>query len=133
MRGRRDLTQHFVISAFLTGQFGSYVADAAGVAKELADLEGRSGFSFADLAADQAGIRFARHVLSQHVTLAELAERFSVSDYLPTVDDLPEGLDREMFQQQYGDPSGAPYQGIVAQIRERIEALPPYHMMNHSE
>ena len=62
MLGRRDLAQHFVLSAFLAANSGTQAAEAAGLAKEVVDAQGPSGFSFTDIAADRAGIRFAGSV-----------------------------------------------------------------------
>ena len=72
MRGRRDLAQHFFVSAHLTASTGAEAAQAAGLAKELVDAQRPSGFSFADLAADRAGARFARSVVERNVSLGVL-------------------------------------------------------------
>ena len=49
----------FAISAALTAHSGAERAKQVGVAKEFLDALGSSGFSFADLAADYAGIASA--------------------------------------------------------------------------
>ena len=67
--GRRDLAQHFFVSGYLTATMGAEAANAAGVAKELVDANTTSGFSFADLAADRAGVRFADGVMSRRFPL----------------------------------------------------------------
>lgn len=129
MRGRRDLALHFICSAYLTAQSGTWVAGAAGLLKEATDAQSASGFSFADLAADQAGIRFAEKVLTKHFDLQGLAREFSVADYLPAVGDLPEGLSREAFQQRFGDGSNRQYRELIDLIQARIAALPPYQRL----
>lgn len=126
MRGRRDLAQHFAVSAYLAAELGSILADAAGAAKELLDAQGGSGFSFADLAADEAGITFAERLLSGELPLREVADRFSVADYLPPIDGLPEGLSAEEFQRDYTGESAARYEQLRSEIRSRVRALPPY-------
>jgi hypothetical protein len=130
MRGRRDLAQHFAVSAFLTAELGAVVADTAGAAKELMDALGGSGFSFADLAADQAGIMFAGRVLSGEFSLRNLAERFSVTEYLPSVDGLPEGLSAEAFQRDYTGASAGRYEKLREDIRSRVRSLPPYRSLS---
>ncbi len=90
--GRRDLARHFFLSAYLTAIIGAPAAESAGLAKELADATGGNGFSFPDLAADLAGISFAERVLRREVPLEQLAERFEVARFMPTIEDLPEGL-----------------------------------------
>ena len=109
MLRRRDLAQHFVVSAYLTAELGSLAADTAGVAKELMDAQGDSGSALRTLAADQAGIMFAGRVLSDAFPLRKLAETFSVTEYLPSVAGLPEGLSAETFQRDYAGGSSKRY------------------------
>ncbi len=92
IRGRRDLAQHFFLSAYLTAVVGAPAAESAGLAKEIADSRTQSGFSYRDFAADLAGIEFARRLLVGHLSLSQVASRFAVADLMPAVDDLPEGL-----------------------------------------
>ena len=63
--GRADLRQHFVISAGLQAASNEGAAFTIGEFKELLDSARKkgSGFSFDDLAADRAGIRFATALL----------------------------------------------------------------------
>ena len=126
MRGRRDLTQHFFVSGFLAALHGPGVAEAAGVAKELLDAHGGSGFSFADLAADLAGTAFAVRVLDQRLTCRELAAGFTIEAFLPDVSDLAEGLSWEEFCQRFGSPLDRRYREQLKRIRDRVEQLPGY-------
>jgi len=126
MLGRHDLAQHFVVSAYLTARSGSLLADAAGVAKEILDAQGGSGFSFADLAADQAGIWFARLVMSRKRGLEDLGLGFATTDYMPTIEGLPEGLSAATFQKEYAQESGRRYREMKAEIRARVHSLAPY-------
>ena len=126
MRGRRDLASHFFVSAYLTSALGHQAAGAAGLTKEMSDAHGGSGFSFVDMAANQAGILFAQGVLRGKFPLMQLAKGFSVADFLPKLDDLEEGLSSEKFNEQYGGNNSNRYQQAIEQIRRRIQALPPY-------
>jgi len=126
MRGRADLSKHFLLSAFLTGMLGPSGAEAAGMAKENRDMQQGSGFSFADLAADKAGITFAQSVLSGRINLLYLAEEFRVEYFLPRVSGLPEGLDQQEFIDQFGSVDDPRFQQVVRDIENRIRALPPY-------
>lgn len=92
LRGRRDLARHFFLSAYLTAVVGASAAESAGLAKELADARSDSGFSYRDLAADVAGIDFARRLLDGTLPLAELARGVATEDLMPEVADLPEGI-----------------------------------------
>ena len=59
-RSRSDLSQHFWVSAALTVLADEQRSLAVGIGKEMKDsTPGGSGFSFVDMAANKAGIRFA--------------------------------------------------------------------------
>jgi hypothetical protein len=128
MRGRHDLAQHFFLSAYLTATMGSDAANAAGVAKELVDMNTASGLSFADLAADRAGVKFAEGVLTGRFPLRLVAQGFSVSAFVPEVKDLPEGLSSADFVSQYGSVDENRFQKRLYEIDQRILLLPPHRM-----
>jgi hypothetical protein len=126
IRRRRDLAAHFFVSAYLTSALGAEAALAAGVAKELIDAQGPSGFSFADIAADRAGMRFASGVLAGQIPLRLLADSFSVAAFTPDIDGLPEGLSAVQFKDQFGAARGPRFGKQIAEIDRRILELPPY-------
>ncbi len=126
MRGRRDLAQHFVVSSALAAVLTPEAAEAAGLVKEISDSQGSSGFSFADLAADLAGVTFATHLADSRLTLADLAESFAVRDFLPDPGQWPEGISWEVFQSRYGSVRDERFLRQQAEIRRRILALPGY-------
>jgi hypothetical protein len=126
IRGRHDLAQHFVVSCYLTAAYGRRAADAAGLAKELEDAKGDSGFSFVDLAADKAGVEFASRLLSKQIACRDLADKFLITDYVPSVDQLPEGVGWDDLVTTYGDESDPRFQQVTREILRRIRALPPY-------
>lgn len=132
MRDRRDLAQHFFVSAHLTATLGPRVALSLGLGKEMMDANGGSGFSFADLAADRAGIEFARHVLAGNISLEDLSQSFAVTDYLPLVDDLAEGLQLTELRSQFGEISDEAFQEELKQIERRVLELPVYSRMSKS-
>jgi hypothetical protein len=82
------------------------------------------GFSFADLAADAAGNQFAlaatRDAASARNTQALAVRGLRVTDVFPDVRDLPEGLSRDAFQQQYGGLGGEGTQRIVEDVKRRL-------------
>jgi len=124
--GRGDLRQHFVVSAGLEAASDSSVAFAVGEFKELLDSNrGGSGFSFDDLAADRAGIRFARVLLEAGPAewpdlIAALTAEQAI---LPQFADLPSGLSDAEFRRRYGDVDSAAYREMVAEIDGRIDRL----------
>ena len=126
VHGRRDLAQHFFVSGLLAAVWGTAAAEAAGVAKEILDAHGESGFSFADLAADQGGITFGKHVLTQKLSLRDLAGRFTVADFAPPISGLPENLRWEAFVEQFGSVADERCQRLRQQIQDRTDQLPGY-------
>ena len=48
------------------------------------------------------------------------------ADLIPVTRDLPEGLDRERFQREFGAVDSPRYTRLVQEIDRRIEALPLY-------
>jgi len=126
MLKRRDLAQHFFISAHLTATVGTQAAFAAGLAKELSDANGGSGFSFADVAANRAGVLFAGGVLNERFSLVDVADNFRVSVYMPSVAGLPEGLTIGDLKSQFGAPGEDRFGQQLKQVNQRVLQLPPY-------
>lgn len=130
LSGRYDFAQHFLTSAALTASSGVGIADAMGLFKELDDARGGSGFSFTDLGADRAGVRFARLATSsrqsaKHVQ-AVMTGPLDESDFMPDFLDLPEFLSNEEFQSRYGGVGSARYQSIVMEIEARLDRCALY-------
>jgi hypothetical protein len=131
LRGRRDLARHFTSSAALAAQGGSLFSDAVGLFKELTDASGSSGFSFADLAADRAGVQFAElatggaagAALVQRSARAGLVE----ADFMIDLQGLPEALSRAQFERDYGGTQGESYLTLVEHIERQIAGLRLYH------
>jgi hypothetical protein len=123
MRKRHDLAQHFWVSAAIASIAGPAAAEAAGVAKELRDADGGSGFSFADLCADLAGIALAERLKSGQTNYSALRRQFEVAGYLPPVGDLVEGLAKQKFSERYGSTSDSRFVAARQQILDRIAEL----------
>ncbi|MGB0722366.1 MAG: hypothetical protein ACPGU7_08210 [Gammaproteobacteria bacterium] len=125
LQGRADFAQHFTISAALAATGGSALADAVGLFKEVDDSKGGSGFSFTDLAADRAGVRFAEVAMGDK---AAAVQRMVIdgdeSVYMPRARDLPEFMDANEFQARYGGIDSPRYNQVVEDIERRIAALP---------
>jgi hypothetical protein len=126
MRGRRDLTRHFLMSALLTMSSNADAAQTAGLVKELADANSASGFSFADLAADRAGSRFARAVLDKKIPPGMLGLTFQVTSFMPDVSGLPEKLSAQKFAAQFGSKDDPRFVKQLQEIDQRITQLPGY-------
>ncbi len=130
LAGRHDFAQHYSISAAIAARAGSPLADAVGLYKEVDDSQGGSGFSFNDIAADRAGVRFGELATmspagAQKVQ-REAAGRFGASEMFPEVKDLPEFMQEAEFKRRYGGIGGAEYRKMMAEIERRIAALPVF-------
>jgi hypothetical protein len=125
--GRDDLRKHFVISAGLHAATSGTAAFGMGELKELVDsTTGGSGFSFDDMAADAAGVRFSQTFLAAPPPAwPGLAARIvSEEDVLPSLAGLPIGLTAEEFEARYGTVESDAYARLVAEIDRRVAALP---------
>lgn len=125
LKGRDDFAQHFLISAGIAASGGSQLADAVGLFKEMDDSRGGSGFSFTDLAADRAGVRFAETATGPASARVQstLAGGARESDFMPEVGDLPEFMAEAEFVRRYGGVGAPAYKRIASDIDQRIAAL----------
>jgi hypothetical protein len=120
---------HFVYSAGITLATRQGIGIAAGEFKELLDSgNGGSGFSFADLAADRAGVRFVVAAISSESTARHLQQSIVVNNsegaFFPDITGLAEGLSEVQFKQRYGSTQSESYRKQVALIDQRIARLP---------
>ncbi len=126
LRGRRDWTRHYLVSAALQVLSNALASHDAGLLKEELDANGGSGFSFGDLLADRAGTLLAvRSTASEQAAVAmqnQLAAGCPVDDLMPPGADLPEGLSDEILQRHYGGVGGAGYLRLLREIDRRIAA-----------
>ncbi len=127
VHGRGDLPRHYWVSAALTVLSGEDRALAVGIAKEVTDsLPGGSGFSFVDMAANQAGIRLAVVATKDRKSARSLQLRLIDSgtqyEFFPEIDGLPEDISNADFQNVYGGLGGAKSREISAEIERRINA-----------
>lgn len=129
---RTDLRLHFIYSAALKVLGDSGISFTIGEFKEMMDSgRGGSGFSFVDLAADRAGIRFAEVALdrSKGGALRLQTEAKSLTDesaFFPEIDGLPEEIPQAIFDSEYGGVEGSRYAEYVKDIDARISRIPLY-------
>jgi hypothetical protein len=127
LQGRKDWPQHFWVSAGLALLADSGRSIAVGLSKELMDATpGGSGFSFADLAADEAGNRFTRAATRDEPSARALQSRiragFRSEDFVPELRDLPEGISSADFHERYGGLGGAGTRRVVDEVERRLAA-----------
>lgn len=127
--GREDLAKHFIYSAALHILAQKGVSFSLGETKEIMDADsGGSGFSFADIAADRAGIRFAEIAIEPGINAAIL-QRFCAAGlreahFFPPLTGLPEGLSEREFRGQFSDITSVAYQKMLAEIDSRLDRTP---------
>ena len=114
---RIDIPQHFIASALLATIDASLLGEHIGEDKELGDAQKGSGFSFVDLAADRAGTRFGRTAIASPKQARELQR---------DIRGLPEHMDEQTFNIRFGGTLSPLYRDMIAEIDERINALPLY-------
>lgn len=126
LHGRRDYAEHYAISAALTVNGGSRLANAIGLIKEEEDATRGSGFSFTDLAANRAGVWLGEHAIGEAAIRVQqrLAGARRDTDLLPDFRDLPEFMPQAEFERRFGPIGGARYQTIIDRIDARLAAHP---------
>jgi hypothetical protein len=127
LRGREDWSRHYAVSAALAVLEHPLISDAGGLMKEELDaLAEGSGFSFGDLSADRAGVRFAVAATQTPTAAIAMRERvrssFRVDDFFPAVSDFPEDLSVEQFRRAFGGVGATRYRTEVARIERRLDS-----------
>jgi uncharacterized protein YfiM (DUF2279 family) len=129
---RTDLRLHFIYSAALKVLADSGISFTIGEFKEMMDsARGGSGFSFVDLAADRAGIRFSEVALDADnggaLLLHSMAKTLTdESTFFPEIDGLPENIPQAQFDSYYGGVEGTLYAEFVKDIDARLNQIPLY-------
>jgi len=131
LRNRRDLMQHFLISAALTVSTNKGLTDAIGLSKEMEDSQGGSGFSFADLLADRVGVNFAESAIKNRESAVALQkfmakEDLKEPDYMPNHKNLPEAITSLEFKKRFIDVKHEQYLFVENELTQRIRATPLY-------
>jgi hypothetical protein len=84
-----------------------------------------SGFSFCDLTAERAGVRFAS-VATGWESLAKamqlrLQNSFAANDFFPPTADFPENLTVEEFRRNFGGVGSQRYRQELRKIEKRLD------------
>jgi hypothetical protein len=127
LRDRNDWARHFATSAALGVSVSLPVSRFAGILKEEWDagLHG-SGFSFSDLMADEAGVRFTSAATRDQASALRIQEQLSaasprIDDLFPPAADLPEGIREDQLQARFGGVGGPGYQQMDAELGRRLD------------
>lgn len=126
LHGRRDFAEHFIISAALTVNGSSRLANAIGLIKEEEDATRGSGFSFTDLAANRAGVKLGE--LATGASAASVRKRLAAAhsddDLMPDFRDLPEFMPQAEFERRFGPVGGPRYLAVIERIDARLASHP---------
>ncbi len=130
VQGRHDLSKHLIISAAITSLADSKLAELIGLDKEVGDSVDGSGFSFADLAADYAGIQLAEVATASRADAMRvqqiLGKPHSATLYMPDIQSLPPAMTKTEFAQRYQHTESDRYQQTLARINLAIDQLALY-------
>ena len=131
MYGRRDMAQHFILSAVLAATGAETLAHFLGQEKEVSDTKsGGSGFSFIDLASDKAGLHFGKSAVESPAKARLFQKKIAkIADYtafMPRVSDLPENMNTTVFKQKFESIKSDKYQQMIKEIDQRISNLAIY-------
>jgi hypothetical protein len=126
LRGREDWPRHYALSAALAVLEHPLVSDAGGLMKEQLDaLTMGSGFSFGDLAADRAGVRFASAATGDETAAtsmqARLKKGFEADEFFPPTIVFPENLTVDQFRNDFGGVGSKPYRLEVTKIEKLLD------------
>ena len=128
--GRQDLVKHFFVSAGIAMSGGSKLSNFAGLVKEVGDSDGGSGFSFADLAADRAGVRLAELATGSAQKASAIQQKMAAvkreDQFMPRIDHLPEGIMALQFKKRYADFDSKAYTLVEDEITQRINTCLVY-------
>lgn len=130
LRYRNDLNLHFIFSAAIKLLSEQGLSIAIGEFKELMDRsKDGSGYSFVDLAADIAGVEFARVATDPDSAVKVqniLAGKTSENLFFPSIKGLPEGMRKAEFTARFKEVDSPEYVQMVERIHARINKLPIY-------
>ncbi len=131
LRGRSDLSLHFIYSILLQQLTNKEIGLNIGEIKELLDSapEG-TGFSFSDLAADKAGLKFAEFITeSKENAILAQSMLFGIEDesiFFPSVYDLTNGIKGKDFDRVIGSIDSRVYKKLEGKVDRRISELQLY-------
>jgi hypothetical protein len=126
LAGRRDLCRRFFIGCATGELLPQHGAEFVAVGRAMADLNTPSGLSFPALAAEFAGISFARAASGDPEILRDVLVKFKAANYLPPFTGLRNGFSAERFAELYGGDSDERFLAVLAEIRKRLKAMPIY-------
>jgi uncharacterized protein YfiM (DUF2279 family) len=121
MRSRSDWVRHWALSAGLTSRLGPDKAKSFGIAKETLDMNGASGWSWADIGADLSGIEFARRLRSGDISVKTIHKHFKASNAMADPIGLEDKVTPDVFKRRYKAIGSPEMNREIAKIQERVK------------
>ncbi|MFM8273530.1 MAG: hypothetical protein ACKODX_14550, partial [Gemmata sp.] len=124
--GRRDLCRQFFIGCATGELLPRDAAEGVAVGRALSDLHRPSNLCVPALAAEFAGITFARTAQRDAEVLHDVYKQFSAREYLPPLKGLRDCLSADKFEELYGGSADKRFQAVLDDIRTRLAAMKAY-------
>lgn len=129
IESREDLARHVTSSAAIAASAGATMAEVLSVYKEVHDARYRTGFSFTDIAANQAGtllgLLASRSQEDAVLFQDNMKDSLSESDYMPVLGTY-DGMTEAQFIEQYGSLDSEAYRQRLQEITDSILQRPFY-------
>lgn len=131
IRGRFDLSLHYVYSIAMELTSNTSVSNKIGLFKELLDSEGGSGFSFDDLMADRAGTKLAYLSTLDNETATNIQKWLTDHEptLLPTVELEYNQLQRKEFETIYRGVASDEFKAKIQYLDDEISKLAMFQSM----
>jgi hypothetical protein len=126
LAGRRDLARRFFLGCAMGELLSPEKAERAAVERATADLHKPIGLCVPALAAEFAGITFARTAQNDAELLRDVIRKFTAAEYLPPMRGLRNGLSAEKFEELYGSATDDRFLAVLDDIRKRLKAMNAY-------
>jgi hypothetical protein len=121
LAGRRDLCRRFFVGCAAGELLPQHAAEKLAVGRVAADLQSPGGLCLPALAAEFAGISFARAAAGDPEQVRKMGEKLRASDHLPSMDGLRGGLSADKFAELYGSADDDRFAAVLADIRKRLK------------
>ena len=129
IENREDLARHVVTSAAIAASAGATMAEVLSVYKEVHDSRFRTGFSFTDIAANQAGTLLgalaSRSEVDAGLFQQQMRTLINEQEFMPVLGTY-DGMSEAEFIEQYGSRESAAYRQRLIEITDSITAQPFY-------
>jgi hypothetical protein len=126
LAGRRDLCRRFFVGCAMGELLPHDKAERAAVSRSMFELHSPAGLRVPALAAELAGITFARTAQNDVGLVRDVIPKFVAVDYLPPMRNLRNGLSAEKFEELYGDSNDDRFLAVLGEIRKRLKVMNAY-------